>query len=45
MNDWEDTELIECAECKKPLNGEPLVITCEKEPRTLCEDCADKRPD
>lgn len=40
---YSDTELIECAECKKVLNGLPLVITCEENPRTLCEECGAKR--
>lgn len=40
--DWEDTKLIECAICHKPLNGETLYVTCEAEPKTLCVRCQEK---
>lgn len=43
MDDWEDTELIECAACKAVLNGKNLwVVTCNvhnNEPKTICEGC------
>lgn len=42
MNDWEDTKLIECFLCKKPLNGLSLWVVEHpesEEPATLCEEC------
>lgn len=42
MNDWEDTKLIECKLCKKPLNGQSLWVVSDPaydEPVTICEEC------
>jgi len=37
--DWLDTELIECAKCGKPLNGNSLWVVGGKEAETWCEEC------
>jgi len=42
MTDWEDTKLIECANCLAPLNGKPLFIQLDENnlPKMLCVACA-----
>lgn len=41
VKDWEDTKLIECANCFCALNGKSLwvVTDSDPDPKILCEDC------
>jgi len=41
--DSNDCALIECEKCGKVLNGLSLWIVGDKDPKTICEECHQKR--